>query len=294
MLMATARALATPSFVGLDVVLAFALLFLSMAIIPAALVKSIRRTKSWFSLLISCIVYCMSFLLLLGHQSGPVPPLGLCLINASLVDAGLPSIAAAGLILMIELYFRLTSPMPAVDERRMLWCPLVVHAVIFWVVMAYGLSDVNKVERVHSGFYCRVDHPTSYLVPAILIFFFTMSMLCLEGFIIIYLLRETTLSFLDIIRCFSSMDPVALKLFVRCFLYTLVMCGIIIIVMADLSGLSTMHLLAFVPLSIAILFGSQADILQVYMFWRPRPPPVPPKDWTQRLIAADEDTLHSV
>ncbi|KAK0213626.1 hypothetical protein IW262DRAFT_319815 [Armillaria fumosa] len=280
MLMATARTLAIPPFVGFDVVLAFALLFLTMTIIPAAMVKSICRTKTWFSLLISCMVYCISFLLLLGHQSGPVPPLGLCLINASLVDAGLPSISAAGLILMIE----------------MLWCPLVVHAVVFWVVMAFGLSDMKKVERVHSGFYCRVDHLASYLVPAILIFFFTINMFSLEGFTIVHLLRERNLSFLDVIRCCGSMAPIALKLFVRCFLYTLVICGMVIIVMTDLSGLSTMHLLAFIPLSIAILFGSQADILRVYMFWRSRPPPVPPKDWTQgsSLLTADEDTLHSV
>lgn len=80
-----------PSFVTFDVVLAFALLFLAMTIIPAAMIKSICRTKTWFSLLISCVVYCTSFFLLLGHQSGPEPPLGLCLINASLVYAGLPS-----------------------------------------------------------------------------------------------------------------------------------------------------------------------------------------------------------
>ncbi|SJL08591.1 uncharacterized protein ARMOST_11957 [Armillaria ostoyae] len=135
-----------------------------MTIIPAAMVKSICRTKTWFSLLISCVVYCISFFLLLGHQSGPEPPFGLCLINASLVYAGLPSIAAAGLILIVELYLRLTSTMSDVDKRRvtrMLWCPPVVHAVVFWAVMVYGLSDVTKVERDKTGFYCLVDHPAS-------------------------------------------------------------------------------------------------------------------------------------
>lgn len=295
---ATARTLAIPPIVGFDVVLAFALLFLTMTIIPAVMVKSIRRSKTWFSLLIFCMVYCISFFLLLGRQSGPVPPLWLCLISASLVDAGLPSISAAGLILMVELYFRLTSTMSDADERRvtrMLWCPLVVHVVVFWVIMAFGLSDMKKVERVHSGFYCHVDHPASFLIPAILIFFFTINMFSLEGFTIVYLLRERNLSFLDVIRCFGSMAPVALKLFVRCFLYTLVICGMVIIVMTHLCGLSTMHLLPFVPLSIAILFGSQADILRVYMFWRPMPPPVPPKDWTQglSLLTTDEDPFHS-
>ncbi|KAK0433447.1 hypothetical protein EV421DRAFT_1910124 [Armillaria borealis] len=296
---ATAQVPGVPTFVTFDVVLAFALFFLAMTIIPAAMVKSICRTKTWFSLLISCVVYCISFFLLLGHQSGPEPPLGLCLINASLVYAGLPSIAAAGLILIVELYLRLTSTMSDVDERRvtrMLWCPPVVHAVVFWVVMVYGLSDVTKVERDKTGFYCLVDHPASYLVPAAFVFFFTMNMLCLEGYTVLYLLRERKLSFLDVIRYFGSMAPVPLKLFVRCSLYTLVICGIIILVMTDLSGLSTKHFLAFIPLSIAILFGSHADILRVYMFWRPRPPPVPPKDWRQGLsfVAADRNTLHSV
>ncbi|KAK0236676.1 hypothetical protein EDD85DRAFT_834445 [Armillaria nabsnona] len=190
--------------------------------------------------------------------------------------------------------------MSDVNERlvtRMLWCPPVVHVIVFWVVMVYGLSDVNKVERVETGFYCRVDHPASYLVPAVLVFFFTMNMLSLEGYTVLYLLRERKLSFLDVIRYFGTMAPLPLlKLFVRCSLYTLVICGIIILVMTDLSGLSTTHLLAFIPLSIAVLFGSQVDILRVYMFWRPRPPPVPPKDWPQSLsfVAADGNTLHSV
>ncbi|KAK0462995.1 uncharacterized protein EV420DRAFT_1522147 [Desarmillaria tabescens] len=151
-----------PLFVTLDVVLAFALLFLAMTIIPAATVKSIHRTKTWFSLLISCVVFCLSFFLLLGHQSGPKPPLWLCLISASLVYAGSPLIAAAGLILIVELYLRLTSTTSDINESRvttMLWCLPVVHAVVFWVAMLSGLSDVRKVERGPTGFYCHVDHP---------------------------------------------------------------------------------------------------------------------------------------
>ncbi|KAK0189879.1 hypothetical protein F5146DRAFT_1200843 [Armillaria mellea] len=107
-----------------------------MAIIPAIVVKSICRTKAWFCLLVSCVVYCVSFFLLLGHQSGPEPPLSLCLINASLVYAGLPLIAAAGLTLIVELYFRLTKS-DANDCRvtRTLWCLPAVHAVVFWIVM---------------------------------------------------------------------------------------------------------------------------------------------------------------
>lgn len=162
--------------------------------------------------------------------------------------------------------------------------------------MVYGLSDVNKVERVETGFYCRVKHPAPYLYSAALVFFFTMNMLSLEGYTVLHLLRERKLSFLDVIRYFGSMAPLSLKLFVRCSLYTLVICGIIILVMTDLSGLSTTHLLAFIPLSIAVLFGSQEDILRVYMFWRPRPTPVPPKDWQQSLgfVAGNRNTLHSV
>lgn len=73
-----------------DVFQAVALAILIVALLTAFLSHSMVRVKTWFGLIISFVFYCISFLLLAGHQTGPKPNIGLCLVQAGLIYAAPP------------------------------------------------------------------------------------------------------------------------------------------------------------------------------------------------------------
>ncbi len=60
----------TPPFVIFDILQLLALLFLCLTLIPAVVSKSVVRMRSWYALIASCMIYRVSFLLLVGQQTG--------------------------------------------------------------------------------------------------------------------------------------------------------------------------------------------------------------------------------
>jgi hypothetical protein len=66
----------------------FALLgvFSTLAVLAPALISSrVRRSRVWYCVMNSWMVYSISFSLLLGRQTGPQPPFGICFLRAALV-----------------------------------------------------------------------------------------------------------------------------------------------------------------------------------------------------------------
>ena len=77
-------------YMGLGIfnTLAFLGLFLNSAVLAAALLSPhIRRRSAWFSSMVAWIIYAISRLLILGHQTGSGPPYGTCLAQAVSVYA---------------------------------------------------------------------------------------------------------------------------------------------------------------------------------------------------------------
>lgn len=67
---------------------AFLGLFLNAGVLAPALWSSrIRRRSGWFSLIISWMIYSITYLMIVGHQTGPAPPFGRCLAQAVLIYA---------------------------------------------------------------------------------------------------------------------------------------------------------------------------------------------------------------
>ncbi|KAF7290771.1 Metallo-dependent hydrolase [Mycena indigotica] len=87
-------------------VIAFIILILSVTV---ARLSGIQRVKTWYLLQLSSAFCCLSFLFLVGHQTGPEPPLQFCAFSAALIYAAPPMVAAAALCFVIELYLRLSS-----------------------------------------------------------------------------------------------------------------------------------------------------------------------------------------
>ncbi|KAJ7756491.1 hypothetical protein DFH07DRAFT_820762 [Mycena maculata] len=265
-----------------DVLQLLALVLLAAMLLPALIARSVQRMKTWFNLIVAAIIYCISFLLLLGHQSGPEPPFALCVFQAGLIYAAPATVAAAGFAFVIELYLRFSSTL-AVTELNgrcitiLLFLSPIAHLVVFWVSIFTGLSqpigDDPIVQRSASGLYCNINSPVPTTVTGVTVILFIALMIITEVYTIIYLVRRR--SGFRGIRLPSGTFP--LSLFIRTASYT--MAGGLGIILVDIlmnssaetssnSRYVVLDLMAIIPLSLALVFGSQADILGVYMFWR--------------------------
>lgn len=67
-----------------DVLQSLALFFLIITLVPA-IFSSIKPMRTWYTLIVSSVVYRVSFRIMLGHQTGPEPPLPLCTVQAGLM-----------------------------------------------------------------------------------------------------------------------------------------------------------------------------------------------------------------
>ncbi|KAK7440642.1 hypothetical protein VKT23_016991 [Stygiomarasmius scandens] len=268
----------TPSFVVFDVLQALALVLLLVTYFAALFSKSITRMKTWFCLMLSSIIYCISFLLLVGHQDGPDPPFPLCIFQAGLIYAAPATVAASGLGFVIELYMRLSSglTMTELSHRKitvlMFLSPL-AHLLVFWVGIFGGLSNQSAVERIPSGMYCHINASVPTMFTGVTTVTFLVLMVLLEAYTGYYLWRRRR--GLVSLRSRGSDGSFPFKLFIRMAVFTLV--GGMGMIMVDIlmntkssasSADITLDLLAIIPLSIAILFGSQTEYLKVYMFWK--------------------------
>jgi len=235
--------------------------------------------KTWFAFLISAAIYCISFLLLFGRQhNGPEPPLPICTLQAGLIYAGPPLLTCAGLLFVIELYMRLTAVTLSrkVNENFihwMLWILPVVHTICFWVAIMSGLADIRTISRDPSGLYCHIAQKVPTTVTGVLSGIFVGLMFVGEIVAIVHLFRRRLSIRTSRIR--GADFPLAL--FVRTTIFTLVGgIGILVDILVNnndprtgaSSGYVTLNLLAIVPLSLSIVFGTQMDIIKWYMFWR--------------------------
>ncbi|KAJ7678860.1 hypothetical protein DFH06DRAFT_1165047 [Mycena polygramma] len=277
----------SPRYVVFDVLQLLALVLLFAMLLPALLSKSVVRMKTWFNLICACIVYCISFLLLLGRQSGPEPPFQLCVFQAGLIYAAPATVAAAGFAFTIELYLRLSSTLSISEVRKrhitiLLFVSPMVHLIVFWVAVFTGLSQPFGpggspiVERITDGLYCHINSNVPTTVTGITVVLFIVLMILSEIYTVVYLVRRR--SGFRGVRLPTGSFP--LPLFIRTVSYTLA--GGLGIILVDIlmnskasasdSGIVVLDLMAIIPLSVALVFGSQMDIIGVYMFCKRRGP----------------------
>jgi len=268
-----------PAFVVFDVLQLLALVLLVAMLLPALLSQSVYRQKSWFNLVVACVFYCISFLLLLGHQSGPEPPFPLCIFQAGLIYAAPPSVAAAGLVFVAELYLRLSSTLCArqVNERHvtiLLFISPLAHFIVFWVAIFTGLSRGGSllVHRSTGGLYCDIDSSTPTLTTGITVIVLVIMMIIGEIYTAVYLFRKR--SAFKGIKASGGTFP--LSLFIRTACYTFGG-GVAIILVLILNTSNSIFIvmsdfLAIIPLFVALVFGTQRDIIGVYMFWKKKGP----------------------
>ncbi|KAF9463541.1 hypothetical protein BDZ94DRAFT_1321689 [Collybia nuda] len=262
--------------VTFDVFQSVALFILVVALLVVLLSHAVSRIRTWFCLLISVALYCVSFLLLAGHQTGPEPSVGWCAFQAGLIHAAPPLVAVAAFIFMVELYIRLTAVTLSreVNNNVIYWMPWalpLVHSMAFWVALLIGLTDTRTIERHPSGLYCRINQHIPPIFSGALVVFFSALMVILEVYTAIHLYRQRML----IKRIDSHKTEFPLQTFIRMGVITVLGSFAIAMVFIVTKGAEEgplLNILPAMPFAVALVFGFQKDILLALVCWRIRKP----------------------
>ncbi|KAJ7756508.1 hypothetical protein DFH07DRAFT_482189 [Mycena maculata] len=279
------------------------LALLLATLFPAMLSTSIHRSKTWFSMIVSWIVYALSYILILGHQSGPQPPPGICVLQMMFVYSTPPLTAISGLAFIVDVHFRITKTLFAngADHKSthlMLFGPWALFAVVVGETVVV-VQDFADIQRNPSGMYChsnagvqlvtpfgnttithsRMSNLRRYLVAAgicaiglgtaLCMIIWTTVIVCRNWALFRHLStnmteRELRLSSLIRIMLFTMMATIGLGL--------------------SVSGATSFAgnvavwniFLPLLPFMCGIAFGTQKDIIRCWMFWKRRTDKVTP------------------
>jgi len=255
--------------------------------------RKIQRHATWTNLCLAWILSGVSFsLLFLGHQMKNTPYYPLCVTQAALIYASQTLTSGASVALAIQLLFRVNSLVyssPEISPRfHRIRCiilvasPYLAFITFFIGVLVVGLNHPDTVQKSKNGMYCHIHD--QFQVPAklttafmVLTMFPTVS---IEGIIILGLYRNW--------RTYQRDNGDLLGMIIRvcCFtFFSALSVGISFVYLSQPSSISVGRIIwALDPVAFFVIFSTQRDILNTWMFWRPQPqrshlPAKPPVLW---------------
>ncbi|KAJ8509088.1 hypothetical protein ONZ45_g8716 [Pleurotus djamor] len=254
-------------------------ILLMIIALTAWLSKSIRRSPAWYNFLITWMLSCVSFLVILGQQtSHGRPQFGICLLQSMLIYAAPVVTVTAGLSFSIEMWRIVTratsgrsTASPKVDILLIV-APYFIHLAICIEVLVMGLSDRSLVARdVETFMFCHLASPTPALITAVLVI---TSILFVIGFLTstaLHIRKHWTTFRLLQARQVANIRKMVIRFGIFVTLPMLALVLSVTQVTANLKGVADSLLTIAVgtlPLGAALIFGSQADLLDVWMFWK--------------------------
>ncbi|KAJ7019913.1 hypothetical protein C8F04DRAFT_323939 [Mycena alexandri] len=253
------------------------LILLLATVVPAALSQNISRSKTWFSMIISWMVYASSYMLILGHQLGPDPPRGICGLQMLFIYACPPLTAFTGLAFVLDVYLRITGALfTNKTNHKYTMALLTVPWALFVVIAAEALivvGDFAEIQRDPNHMYCHSVVDTQTRVSAFLCVFGLGTALCLEIWTAVILYRNWV-RFRHLTGSTKIRD-LRLSSLIRLLVFTLqtstgLGLGATVTGQNVTEGLALWSaVLPILPVLCGIAFGTQQDILRCWMFWRP-------------------------
>ncbi|KAL0950948.1 hypothetical protein HGRIS_007700 [Hohenbuehelia grisea] len=267
------------AFVALQGSAAIALCIL---LVTASVSRRITRDATWYNFCISWIISCLSYLLLslAGQQFSSTPIHAVCLTQASLIYAAPPLTACTTLALVIQLWSNVQSislvPTSPQSKKRglMSWILLLVPYAVFLVVFIGGLlvgiqHPDSVIMSPTSGMYCGISIKLPGWVSAILVATFMLATIVLEFLVVVTFYRNWRA-----LRDLDARVKNSLTLAIRIATFTLFSLMSVVVapvylaaVMAPVPNI----IISLTPLTAVLVFGTQTDLLYVWMFWR-KPP----------------------
>ncbi|KAF7366963.1 hypothetical protein MSAN_00955000 [Mycena sanguinolenta] len=258
------------------------LISLAVIFLTALLSPTVRRVSTWYGYMIAWMAMCIPPFLVIGHQAPgqePSPAFAPCALDAALMYASRPFAAFGTLSLLSQLYLHVSTRLKRGQIRPefvfvFLSIPPILYLLMFLWTFILGIANPDLVELEPGGFYCHINIISPAIVGACLVVFATSAALVIEALIVILLCRNWR-AFRSLQRCDRDGNAVSLNIIIRISVFAIMpVIGLILsfltynAALVDDIWLPYNLLIASMPAGAALIFGSQTDIVRVWMFWR--------------------------
>ncbi|TFK69530.1 hypothetical protein BDN72DRAFT_897203 [Pluteus cervinus] len=255
------------------------LVALLAVLIPSILSKSVKRLATWYFFMFSWVAYTISFLLFSWRHRDYKPPLAGCFLQAILIYAVPAASSTAGLCFVLELYLHIRRSILGIGMSK--WARTLLFAAPFCVLnfviifsFTMGILHPSEIEMIEGAVYCHIRSATPSLVTALISFATNLTAIIVLVIIAVMVYRPW-----KVVKSESvSLTPtITWSIVIRvsifaCLPLIVLIVGLPLVFSTPDSASSDRwtSLLAILPLTVALIFGTQRDILSVYAFWRRR------------------------
>ncbi|KAJ7053286.1 hypothetical protein C8F01DRAFT_552011 [Mycena amicta] len=230
--------------------------------------KVARRHSSWFSFVVAWLISCTSYLLTMGVPADHQPNHALCVLQAALIYSVPPLTAGATVALVVNVYLNLRSVLTASNnyngvevKTALIVVPYIPAWAVFTLTLRLGLDEPGLILRRDDGAYCSIVSSIPSRVSSALVAGLMITCVGIEIVIILAMRRAW--------ETLQRDDRGSITITVRVMAFTLV--GMLFIILSlVLLALPNDHdtafniVIAIIPLSSVIIFGTQKDILTAW------------------------------
>ncbi|KAJ7754094.1 hypothetical protein B0H16DRAFT_1543650 [Mycena metata] len=262
-----------------NILSALGFFFLAAILLTALLSSRVRRVSTWYGYILAWMAFCIPPSLVIGHQThlDSPPSFQSCVVDSALMYASRPFAGFATLSLVLQMYLNVSTRLKHGEVGKkwlfgLIALPPAMYLFMFLWTLAVGINNPSQVELEPTGFYCHLNNPVPAIVGAALVVFTTSLALIVEGLTVLLLYRNWRA-----FRILQRRDEhaVSLSLIIRVSVFAILpIAGLALSFTTYVPNLPAAFfpayniLLASFPAAAAIIFGSQMDILGVWMFWR--------------------------
>ncbi|GLB38961.1 hypothetical protein LshimejAT787_0601230 [Lyophyllum shimeji] len=248
------------------------------------------RHPTFFSFCFAWVLFCVSYsLLYFAGQQGTRPEHGLCVVQSALVYAAPPlyvralspyptltrndaraSSATISLVTHLLLNVLLALSRTA-DKRRsslssaaLVLVPWVIWVAVFVGVLLFGIHHSDLVQISPNGTFCILTHTTLPKLTSVWATIASTVLVSEEAVIAILLYRNREVFSAGLGRN----KTMAIRVGIFTALGVAAIAVALVYTVTQKRGVQFDLLIAAIPPSAAVIFGTQKDILQVWVFWR--------------------------
>ncbi|KAI0661868.1 hypothetical protein C8Q70DRAFT_1052169 [Cubamyces menziesii] len=248
-------------------------------LITALFARKVYRHFTWLNFCITWLIYVVSYTLLAfsGQQTRAEPPVyPLCLSQACLIYAAPVLVAMSTFSLVLQLWFTLSNalrPPPKGTEPRhyfrnsfLLVAPYVLWLGFLVAILVLGTRHPETVQRSNGLVYCTIKTGTPGNVTAACVAAILLIMVGLDVYIATVLFKNWRA-----LRKSDRPGQIPFSLIVRVAIFSFVCVvgiGCAFVFLSNVSAFAGNTIIALMPLIAFLVFGTQRDILSVWLFWR--------------------------
>ncbi|KAF7331601.1 hypothetical protein MKEN_00039700 [Mycena kentingensis (nom. inval.)] len=254
------------AFIALQLIALFGLIII---LVTALASKRVKRNATYYAFISSWILSCIgyTFIFILGQQNAPIyEP---CLLQAAMVYGAPVLTGCSTLSIAIDMLLgiRAAATNQPFLRRRMITFALITVPVLMWLIVfiiliLYGARNPADVRRGPNGTYCDFEVNWPGQISSVTAVVTMVVLLGIESYVAARFIRNRNL-LKD-----RQLTRMAVRVLVFSVLGALGLGVGLAYVLYSMPGTGFDLIMAMLPVGVVLIFGTQDDLLSVWMFRR--------------------------